>query len=113
MKTALAAGLLALSLSAAAHDAPSGWKYPAYCCGVEGRFCRQIACSDIVQMYPGDPLNMRYRYAPDHVHFWPNELRPSGDAHCHVCFSSSGTPEKPHYGGCLFMPQVHASRGDR
>jgi len=59
-----------------AHDSPSGFKYPQDCCG--SNECRPIACSTIKNNADGSAYWTG-------LLFYPEQVKISGDALCHVC----------------------------
>ncbi len=71
--------LLALSLAAIAHDAPSGSLYPQWCCNGDGKTgdCKEVTCDSIAETKDGYEWQ-GYRFAP-------NRVMPSFDRQCHAC----------------------------
>lgn len=91
MKHLLIAAAL-LATPAAAHDAPTGWSYPATCCS--GVDCREV---DHVQEGP-------YGYtvpSGELVRYSDVRVRPSPDGEFHWC-SVAGTNDGRTL--CLFVP---------
>lgn len=80
-----------------AHDAPSGWAYPATCCG--GQDCAPVACDTIDETATG----ARW----DGVDFVKHNILPSGDHSCHACVThyddAGGATHR--VGRCLFILQ--------
>ena len=78
MRISIILGLFLLSSFASAHDAPSGWSYPASCCS--NFDCRTVAAADISERPQGFIVNatgetipykdVRVRQSPDGEYHW-------------------------------------------
>lgn len=73
-----------------AHDAPSGWTYPAECCSKTD--CRPVECDQIVEETGG------WRYLPTNTFFDKWRVKPTQDGHCHVCMNNDSKN-----GRCAFV----------
>lgn len=92
MKRIVAAIFLALTASASAHRAPSGWSYDYECCAnhdcmpVSPLTVTRLRDGFLVRIMPGDhPLATK----PMERMFKHGEARESGDKEFHVCVSKS------------------------
>lgn len=84
----VALALLLVVSPALAHDAPSGWTYPQYCCGPDD--CRQVDDADVVE------TPNAYIVGPSIIA--RNMATPSPDGHFHICVPSDGRVR------CFFAP---------
>lgn len=92
MRAALAISVL-LALPAGAHEAPSGWTYPTYCCG--GEDCSEISGSDVSEVPGGYVVNLHGEsFSIGHV-----ETQPSPDGHFHACLVPGSSRLR-----CFFAP---------
>lgn len=87
--------LAALTLSAQAHMAPSGWMYDVACCS--GIDCRQIPASAIRQNSAGYVIRATGELIP----FGDRRIRNSKDQYYHWC-SIGGRPDTKTV--CLYRP---------
>jgi hypothetical protein len=79
MRFGLALALVMLAPLVAAHDAPSGWAYPTYCCG--GQDCRELDGHDVSEVPGGYVVNFDGKpFSVGHV-----ETQPSPDGRFHAC----------------------------
>jgi hypothetical protein len=76
-----------------AHDAPGGFVYPRDCCN--SKDCRPIACSTIKSNSDGSA-------SWTGLLFYPEQVRMSGDAMCHVCVAY-GVPRRVRFPHCIFL----------
>jgi hypothetical protein len=86
----------------AAHDAPSGWTYDAWCCG--GRDCQPIPADKISITEEGFVVTLsedsHITARRDHeAVFGYDEVRPSGDQEFHACI----LPHSQEF-RCLYVP---------
>lgn len=106
MTRVLAMILALLPGVALAHDAPSGWHYPAACCSGDNERgdCRPIACSRVRDSGDGfeiknePPVVIGYAYRHE-----------SPDEQCHACWTPS-PGAKTIIGHCIFLPNSAARR---
>jgi hypothetical protein len=68
-----------------AHDAPSGWQYPAKCCS--DKDCQPVNCADFTLDGEG-----HLEYRPIHRSFSRNQVSESPDGLCHACYTARGEP---------------------
>lgn len=85
-------GLLSMLL---VHDAPSGWQYPANCCG--GTDCAPVPCDELAEDRNGGVI---YWFKGTRLNFTPLQVQPSQDRQCHVCIGQ--IPLRPL---CVFIQQ--------
>lgn len=111
LRNAIAAFSLLAAASAHAHDAPSGWNYPAVCCqGVNGPGghgdCQKIDSKTVkpvsggyqVTIGPGDHMLA----TREHVFFIPYEdVKESGDGDYHLCLWPTEDTAR-----CFFSPPM-------
>lgn len=84
---------LLLSPLTLAHDAPSGWSYPTYCCG--GQDCREISGSDVSEVPGGYVVNFDGQpFSVGHT-----ETQSSPDGHFHACLVPGSSRLR-----CFFAP---------
>ena len=76
-------------LVASAHQAPSGWTYPAECCNEHD--CEPIACDSVTETKSG----LLWKS----LEFTGNQIKATGDKDCHACAAKDGTgkPTVPRY----------------
>lgn len=80
---------------ASAHNAPTGWAYPAACCS--GVDCREVKSSSIKEL----PQGYEIMQTGELVKFHDTRLKSSPDGEYHWC-SAGGTDQGRTI--CLFVP---------
>lgn len=78
-------------ISAQAHDAPSGWKYPTDCCN--GGDCMLVH----VQELPG---GYYIEETGELIEYRSLKIRPSGDSDFHIC---GGIKDGKKWTRCLYV----------
>ncbi|WP_293807996.1 hypothetical protein [uncultured Bosea sp.] len=94
----MVAGLLvAGTVSACAHQAPSGWDYPFYCCldsdcsPIDAGAVREVPGGFIVTIMPGKhPMWSSERKQPLRLEIPQDKAKQSPDGHWHLCIDDSG-----------------------
>lgn len=74
----VALAIVVVARQAQAHEAPSGWSYPAECCSNQD--CRPVPCD---QLAPEPGGGVRWTATGDR--FPQAKVKASGDGECHVC----------------------------
>ena len=88
--------VIMMIVPASAHEALTGWSYDAECCS--DRDCKQVDYDDVIEDGYGG-----WFFIPGTVHFDRTQVRPSGDAHFHVCMNWTTFPgTSPH---CIYVVQ--------
>jgi hypothetical protein len=87
--------LLALAAAAAPSLALAHSWYPLECCS--GQDCHPVPCETLRENRDGS-----LTYTPTSNDFEARKIRPSQDAHCHICTSS---PDGRGYAYCAFTVQ--------
>lgn len=89
--------LAAGAMPAHAHEAPSGWDYPFYCCldsdcaPIDAGAVREGGGGFIVTIAPGQhPMWSRERHAPLTLDIPYDKAKPSPDGHWHLCIDDAG-----------------------
>ena len=98
---------IAVVLPAQAHNAPSGWTYPAWCCGqgdcaqLPPNAVRATAAGWVITLAPGSNPAIPAGTAPYTLTVPYNhpELRESPDGRFHLCLYPT-----PQHARCFFAP---------
>jgi hypothetical protein len=88
--------LISTTPIAAAHQAPAGWSYPAYCC--HNQDCQQIGDDDVRPMQGGWGVKATGEVIPYVT------ARPSPDGSFHRCSPHFADTQAPDHTICLFVP---------
>jgi len=94
----MVAGLLvAGAMPAFAHQAPSGWDYPFYCCldsdcsPIAAEAVQEVPGGFVVTIAPGEhPMWSSERKQPLRLEIPQDKAKPSPDGHWHLCIDDSG-----------------------
>lgn len=89
--------LAATAVPAAAHDAPTGWSYPASCCS--NLDCRMVRSADVKETTAGYWLTRSSN--GEIVPYGDTRIKDSPDGEYHWC-TSGGTDDGRTL--CLFVP---------
>ena len=97
MKTVLGIFLAAVAITAYAHDAPSGWSYPASCCS--NIDCRMIHSADVRETTAGYWLTKSGN--GEIIPYGDERIKDSPDGEFHLCTQGRTDEGKTI---CLFVP---------
>lgn len=93
----IAAVLLAGAMPAHAHQAPSGWDYPFYCCldsdcsPIETEAVQEVTGGFVVTIAPGKhPMWSSERKQPLRLEIPQDKAKQSPDGRWHLCIDDSG-----------------------
>lgn len=104
---------IVLTFPASAHESPTGWSYPQFCCSNQD--CNMIPASRVstkpdgyhINVLPGDHAFIQ-RATLFIVPYQDPKVKPSPDGEYHLCISPNYWPEPGHHEPsrviCFFAP---------